>query len=353
MAIPRADGERAPAPRLKDVALRAGVSIKTVSNVVNGYAHVSAAMRSRVLAAVEELGYRPNLAARSLRRGRVGVIAIEIPTLRLAYFTELAEQVVEAAGRRGYLVLLDHTGGGHAQEKRLARGLRPLLIDGAILNPLTLARRELSPAATGMPIVLLGEREYPGLQDHVTIDNVAAAREATAHLLGLGRRRIAAIGLDRRPRAGATIRRRWEGFSRTLADAGLAIDPAWVLPGVDGGRRDGLAHVRALLRLRGRRPDALFCFNDTLALGALRALHEAGIRVPDDIAVVAFDDLEEGRISIPSLSSVSPDKAQIAELAVSLLADRISGDREGPAEEFTVAHRLIARESTIGGSLPA
>ncbi|MBO0702555.1 MAG: LacI family DNA-binding transcriptional regulator [Candidatus Dormibacteraeota bacterium] len=338
---------------MKDVADRAGVSIKTVSNVVNGYVHVSPRMRSRVLTAIEELGYRPNLAARSLRHGRVGVIAIEIPTLRLGYFTELAEYVVESAARRGYLVLLDHTGGGRAQEERLARGLQPLLIDGAIMNPLTLAGRDLRAAAAGIPIVLLGEREFPGLYDHVTIDNVAAAKEATEHLLGSGRRRIAALGLDAGPRAGATIQRRWEGFSRTLGEAGVPIEPDWILPGVDRGRVDGLAHARRLLARGGRLPDAFFCFNDTVALGAMRGLHEAGLRVPDDVAVIGFDDLEDGRVATPSLSSISPDKARIADLAVGLLTDRISGRRAGPAEELTVRHRLIARESTLGGSIPA
>ena len=351
--VPPADRISPGAPRLKDVAVRAGVSIKTVSNVVNGYAHVSPRMRSRVLSAIEELNYHPNLAARSLRRGRTGVIAIEIPTLRLGYFTELAEQVVEAAGRRGYLVLLDHTGGGRAQEERLARGLQPLLIDGAIMNPLTLARRELRAAASGISIVLLGEREFPGLYDHVSIDNVAAARLAAEHLLQLGRRRIAALGLDPGPQAGATIQRRWEGFSRTLEEAGVRIDPAWVLPGVDRGRVDGLAHARALLARTGPVPDAFFCFNDTVALGAMRGLHEAGLRVPDDVAVIGFDDLEDGRVTTPSLSSISPDKARIAELVVGLLADRISGQRTGPGEELTVEHRLMARESTLGGTLPA
>ncbi len=350
---PLADPTPAAAARLKDVAARAGVSIKTVSNVVNGYTHVSARMRSRVLAAIDELDYRPNLAARSLRRGRVGVIAIEIPTLRLGYFAELAEQVVEAAARRGYLVLLDHTGGGRAQEERLARGLQPLLIDGAIMNPLTLAQRELRAAASGISIVLLGEREFPGLYDHISIDNVAAARQAAEHLLKLGRRHIAALGLDASPQAGATIQRRWEGLSRTLEEAGVPIDPAWVIPGVDRGRADGLAHARALLARPGTVPDAFFCFNDTVALGAMRGLHESGVRVPDDVAVIGFDDLEEGRVATPSLSSISPDKAGIAELAVGLLADRISGERTGPGQELTVEHRLMARESTLGGMLPA
>ncbi|MFZ0215544.1 MAG: LacI family DNA-binding transcriptional regulator [Candidatus Dormiibacterota bacterium] len=352
MAAPRdAIDLAAPAARLKDVARRAGVSIKTVSNVVNRYEHVSATTRARVLAAIAELGYRPNLAARSLRQSRVGVIALEVPSLGIGYFTEFASYVNEAAQRRGYLLLLDHTGGRHASEKRLVHGLRPMLIDGAILNPLSLRRTELDPAQAGVPIVLVGERQFGQLYDHVTIDNVAAAKEATRHLLLHGRRRIAAIGLDGSRRAGDTIRRRWWGFSTAMEEAGLPVRDDWVLPGVDQGRRDGLASVRRLLA-PPLRPDAIFCFNDTVAIGALRGLREAGVGVPDEVAVVAVDDIEEGRFSTPSLSTIAPDKAGIARLAVELLIDRINGRRTGPGELFEVGYTLLVRESTAGGTIP-
>ena len=341
----------APVARLKDVADLAGVSIKTVSNVVNRYEHVSEVTRDRVLTAVAELGYRPNLAARSLRQSRMGVIALEVPSLDVAYFTELATHVNEAAQRQGYLLLLDHTGGSHAGEERLVHGLRSMLIDGAIMNPLSLRPGELDPSRARVPIVLTGEREFGRLYDHITIDNVAAAHEATRHLLELGRRRIAAIGLDGRPRAGDTIRRRWYGFSVAMHEAGLEVAARWVLPGVDHGHRDGLASVRRLLASRPR-PDALFCFNDTVALGALRGLREAGVRVPDDVAVVAVDDIEEGRFSTPSLSTIAPDKARIARLAVQLLIDRITGRRTGQGEPFEVGYQLLVRESTAGGTLP-
>jgi DNA-binding LacI/PurR family transcriptional regulator len=337
--------------RLKDVADQAGVSIKTVSNVVNGYQYVSEPTRRRVMVAVAELGYRPNLAARYLRQARLRVIALEVPALHIGYFTELAEHAAAAAEERGYMLLLDHTGGRHASEQRLARGLRPTLIDGAILNPLSLRREDLEPGRPAVPIVLVGEREFGRLYDHITIDNVAAAHEATRHLLELGRRRIAAIGLDGRPRAGDTIRRRWYGFSVAMHEAGLEVAARWVLPGVDHGHRDGLASVRRLLASRPR-PDALFCFNDTVALGALRGLREAGVRVPDDVAVVAVDDIEEGRFSTPSLSTIAPDKARIARLAVQLLIDRITGRRTGQGEPFEVGYQLLVRESTAGGTLP-
>lgn len=337
--------------RLKDVADSAGVSIKTVSNVVNGYEHVSDTTRRRVMTALAELGYRPNLAARYLRQARLGVIALEIPALHIGYFTELAEHVVAAADKRGYMLLLDHTGGRHASEQQLARGLRPTLIDGAILNPLSLRRHDLEPGRAGVPIVLVGERRFQGLHDHVTIDNVAAARDATRHLIGLGRRRIAAIGLDDSRRAGDTIRRRWEGFAQAMRDADLQIERRSVRPGVDRGRRDGLDSARALLAASPL-PDAIFCFNDIVALGALRGLREAGVRVPEDVAVVAVDDIEEGRYSTPSLTSIAPDKARIAHLAVELLVGRITGARTGPGELVEVGYRLEVRESTAGGTLP-
>ena len=193
-------------------------------------------------------------------------------------------------------------------------------------------------------MVLLGERVDHGPADHVVIDNVAAAREITAHLIRLGRRRIAAIGSQRTPE-GASARLRLAGYADALTEAGLGYDEALVAPAPAWHRADGAAAMRGLLD-SGVRPDAVFCFNDTLALGALRALHEAGLRVPEDVAVAGFDDIEDGRFSIPTLTTVAPDKAQIARLAVELLAERLDGDRAAPARELSAPYRLELREST-------
>jgi DNA-binding LacI/PurR family transcriptional regulator len=137
-----------------------------------------------------------------------------------------------------------------------------------------------------------------------------------------------------------------------MGEAGLAIERRWVRPGVDRGRRDGLDSVRRVLARRPH-PDAVFCFNDIVAMGVLRGLREAGVRVPDDVAVVAVDDIEEGRFSTPSLTSIAPDKERIARLAVELLVGRITGTRTGPGEEIEVGYRLIVRESTAGDTIPA
>ncbi|MET8230887.1 LacI family DNA-binding transcriptional regulator [Micromonospora sp. NPDC005298] len=329
--------------RLKDVAERAGVSVKTVSNVVNGYVHVRPDTRARVEEAIAELNYRPNLSARHLRKGRTGVIALAVPELDIPYFAELARHVVTAAADYGWTVLIDQTGGGREQERVVASGITDHLIDGLIFSPLALTAEDLA-SLDGTPMVLLGERVDHGPADRVVIDNVGAAREITSHLVSLGRRRIAAVG-SQRTDEGASARLRLAGYADALRAAGLDYDETLVAPAPAWHRADGAAAMRGLLA-SGVRPDAVFCFNDTLALGALRALHEAGLRVPEDVAVVGFDDIEDGRFSIPTLSTVAPDKAQIARLAVELLANRLDGDRTAPARELSAPYRLEFREST-------
>jgi DNA-binding LacI/PurR family transcriptional regulator len=336
--------------RLKDVAERAGVSVKTVSNVVNGYEHVRPDTRARVLEAITELDYRPNISARNLRRGRTGIIALAVPELDIPYFAELARHVVTAAARHDWTVLIDQTNGDREQERLVAGGIRDHLIDGLIFSPLALTGADLSPGASpdvaATPMVLLGERVDHGPADHVAIDNVAAARDATAHLIALGRRRIAAIGAQHTAEA-ATARLRLAGWSAALGDAGLPADPALIAPAPSWHRADGATAVRELLA-REPRPDAVLCFNDTLALGAIRALHDAGLKVPEDVAVAGFDDIEDGRYSIPTLTTVAPDKADLARVAVDLLAARVAGGDADPPREQTVPHRLIIRESTGG-----
>ncbi|WDZ85465.1 LacI family DNA-binding transcriptional regulator [Micromonospora cathayae] len=331
--------------RLKDVAEKAGVSVKTVSNVVNGYQHVRPTTRARVEQAIAELNYRPNLSARNLRKGRTGVIALAVPELDIPYFAELARHVVVAAAELGWTVLIDQTDGGREQERVAATGIGDHLIDGLIFSPLALTADELV-GLDGTPMVLLGERVDPGPADHVMIDNVAAAHEITSHLIGLGRRRIAAVGSQRDPE-GASARLRLAGYRAALAAAGLGYDERLVAPAPAWHRADGAAAVRGLLE-SGVRFDAVFCFNDTLALGALRALHEHGLRVPGDVAVAGFDDIEDGRFSIPTLSTIAPDKERIGRLAVELLVDRIEGDRAAPPRALTAPYRLEPRESTLG-----
>ena len=331
-------------PGLKDVAARAGVSIKTVSNVVNGYVHVAPATRARVQAAIEALGYVPNLAARQLRGGRSGVIALAVPELPAPYFAALAGLIVRAAERHRWTVLIDQTDGRADRERDLLAGLRRHAIDGLIFSPLALSGEDVV-RADGPPTVLLGARAGRGVADHVAIDNIAAGADATRHLCGLGRRRIAVIGGQDGPYA-AVVRQRLAGYRAALAEAGLPEDPRLVAQVARLSRAEGAAAMGRLLDGPAP-PDAVFGLNDLVALGALRTLLERGVDVPGEVAVIGFDDIEDGRFGTPTLSTVAPDTPRIAQLAVDLLAERLA-DGAGPPRELRVEHRLVPRESTVG-----
>ncbi|MBO1332095.1 LacI family DNA-binding transcriptional regulator [Streptomyces sp. VRA16 Mangrove soil] len=332
---------------LKDVAERAGVSIKTVSNVVNNYQHVTPAMRARVQEAIDELGYRPNLTARHLRKGRTGIIALALPELGNPYFAELAGAVIDAAGEHDITVLLDHTRGEREQELLVSQGFRARVIDGLILSPLELEAEDLRGRdGDEVPLVLLGERAYDLPHDHIAIDNVAAARTAVRHLVGRGRTRIAYLG-ERTDSANQPARLRLDGWRRELTEAGLAAPDSLV--GATGGwdRGDG-AEAMARMLDSGVRPDAVFAYNDLVAIGAMRVLHERGLRVPWDVAVVGFDDIAEGQFGAVTLTTISPDKQAIARLAVQSLLRSLEHPEERAGRELTAEFRLVERESTLG-----
>nr|WP_237536790.1 LacI family DNA-binding transcriptional regulator [Streptomyces sp. SID5785] len=300
--------------------------------------------------AVHELGYRPNPSARRLRTGHSGLIALAVPDLSTPYFAELAHHVRAEAAGLGLTVLIEETLGDATEELRLATGVGASLLDGVILSPLRVTPDELASVASAFPLVLLGERSYVSeevVADHVRIDNVAAARDATAHLAALGRTRIAAVGVDQQ--ASATSRQRLEGFQLALHEAGLTYDPRLAPTVKEFDRRNGLTAMRTLTALPPEaRPDAVFCFSDLLAAGAQRALYEAGLSIPGDVAVAGIDGSEEALYSTPSLTSVVPDKATIASLAVKCLATRIRAEETLPYEVHTAPHWLDARESTDG-----
>ncbi|MFD5073733.1 LacI family DNA-binding transcriptional regulator [Streptomyces sp. NPDC058371] len=331
---------------LKDVAEHAGVSIKTVSNVVNNYPHVTPGMRARVQEAIDELGYRPNMTARHLRKGRTGIIALAVPELGNPYFAELAGAVVDAAAEHEFTVLLDHTRGDREQEVLVSQGFRANVIDGLILSPLELESEDLRGRTDDVPLVLLGEREYDLPYDHIAIDNVAAARTAVRHLLSRGRTRIAYLGA-RTDSANRPAHLRLAGWREELTAAGVPAPDSLVVPVGGWDRAEG---ARAMARLldSGVRPDAVFAYNDLVAIGAMRVLHERGLRVPWDVAVAGFDDIEEGRFGAVTLTTVSPDKQAIARMAVASLLRTLSGRAEPGGRELTAEFRLIERESTLG-----
>ncbi|WP_345762392.1 LacI family DNA-binding transcriptional regulator [Diaminobutyricibacter sp. McL0608] len=332
---------------LKDVAGAAGVSVKTVSNVVNGYEFVKESTRARVLAAIDELGYQPNLAARNLRTGRTGVIGLAVPSLSFSYFAELADAVLEAARKVGFVTLIEQTGGNRAAELELLRGPRLSMLDGLLFSPLGMSDDDAAHLNVEYPLVLLGERIFNGPTDHVLMQNVNGGYAATEHLIRAGRRRIAVLGAHAAESVGSAALR-LEGYRRALKDYGLGLGDELVIFREGWHRSDGAAATRELIE-SGRSFDAVFALNDELALGALRVLNQANIRVPEQVAVIGFDNLIESQFAMPSLSTIDPGRSAIAEKAVAALIERI-GDRDGavgPPRQIEVPFSLMERESTL------
>jgi DNA-binding LacI/PurR family transcriptional regulator len=332
---------------LYDVAREAGVSIKTVSNVINDYPYVRPETRERVQAAITKLGYIPNLSARSLRSGRTGMIGLAVPELSLSYFAELADKVIRAAEERDLVVLIEQTNRSRERELEVLRGTRPRMIDGLLFSPLALGPEDRGLVDIELPLVLLGERIFDSGVDHVTMQNVAAARAATEHLLAKGRRRIAVVGAHPGEVIGSAGLR-LNGYREALAAAGIDYDERLVGWAELWHRQQG-AEAMASVIARGVEFDAVFAFNDTLALGAMHALQQAGLRIPDDVALIGWDATDEGAYSSPTLTSVDPGQGRIAALSVEMLVERIAAGakrREQPGREIEVDFTIVERDST-------
>lgn len=347
-------------PSIKDVAALAGVSWRTVSNVIHGHRYLRPETKAKVEDAITELGYKPQTAARQLRTGRSNLITLAIPYIDHPYFASLAHAVVEAAKEYDYTVLIDETRGLLEKEEQVAHGYQNSHSDGIIFSPLTMPVASILAARDTTPLVLLGEHTLDPRIDHVTADNVESTREATEHLISLGHRRIAFLGYLTEGTLG-TGDLRLEGYRRALAAAEIDEDPELVIGAAtqkttsapvsaesDYSREEGYARAQQILLLRQTSPiDAVVCANDLLAIGLLRAFREAGVNVPGDIAVTGWDNTPEGGFSVPTLTTVAPDMNAIARFAVEAVHQRILGSTVAPVGRVA-PHRLMIRESTAG-----
>lgn len=331
---------------MKDVAALAGVSPKTVSNVVTRTVFVRPETVERVEAAMAELHFVPNLSARGLRNGRSGTIAVALPDLATPYSAELLHNIVEVAHERGLAVQVEETGAEPGREFELLSRARAHLIDGLILNPIRVEDSAIEYADHLPPVVLIGEVEQR-LTDHVIVDSRGASRDITRHVLSRGARRIAAVGGDENAeRETAASRLRLEGYRDALREAGITPDPSLEINPLPWTTPSAAAAVDTLLN-RGARFDAVVAFTDTLALGALHSLASHGLRVPEDVLVTGFDDVEIASYTRPTLTTIAFDLRNVAEEALSLLDARIN-ERSDPVRSVTVPHEVVVRASTGG-----
>lgn len=326
--------------RLADVAERVGVSTKTVSNVVNGTGYVSTAVRERILATIDELGYRPNLAARQLRNGSSGLIGLCVPSLREPYFAEFASEFVAAAEARSFTVLVTQSKGSRETELSMLECENIPAVDGLVFSPLTLTHEDTGRRRSQVPLVLIGEHGEALASEtivHVGPDNVAAAELATRHLIKEGCRRIAAVGLQHHD-PGGTGQVRYEGYRRALQAAGIPEDPELLVSVDRFNRTEGSLGIERLLA-NGVNFDGVFCFNDTLAFGALYTLGVNRIAVPHSVRVVGFDNIEEGGFIVPPLNTIDPG----LQSSTGLILDLLVGDRRGQGGHEPTPYQLVER----------
>jgi LacI family transcriptional regulator len=327
---------------ISDVAKLAGVSAMTVSRVLNNSGYVSRQTRSRVEAAIAELAYVPNALGRQLRSKRTKMLALVLSDIMNPFFTTIARGVEDAAGARGFSVMFCNTDESETEEAQYLLMLVERQVDGVLLVPANSSGKSLRMLlAHRMPVVVLDRRIQSRRVDSVRSDSEAGAYTLTQHLIGLGHRRIAVLTGRR---SVSTSVDRVAGYRRALLDADLDLDDDLVIYG-EYNQLEGHRMAQRILAVEPR-PTAIFAANNFIAFGAMRALREAAIRIPEEMSLVAFDDLPAAWMSDPFLTVVDQPAYEIGRRGAELLLSRLDGSTTGPGHEVVLSSELIIRRSS-------
>ncbi|QJR81346.1 LacI family transcriptional regulator [Alteromonas pelagimontana] len=328
-------------PNIREVAGLAGVSVATVSRTLQQPERVSPKTRSRVMSAISEVGYKPNLMAVKFRSGKTQNLVVLVPTVANVFFARVISGMQEAAAERGYSLLLGNTLGNEEIEAGYAKMVQTSQADGLIQlrahNPFDssmLKDREL------LPMVNACEVLDTSLCPVVTLDNRTAARAMTRHLISLGHKCIALI---KGPKSSPLTQERLAGYRDALAEAGIAFDDALLFAG-DFTLQSGHEAAKHILA-HNTRPTAVFCENDETAIGAMQGFKQAGLKIPDDISVAGFDDIAFSAFSDPPLTTIAQPAEEFGHTAVNLLIDVLDGKIKR-APKVIMPYELIARAST-------
>ncbi|MGY3943625.1 LacI family DNA-binding transcriptional regulator [Aeromonas tecta] len=335
---------RAPAPvnpvSMAAVAARAGVSVATVSRVLNRQEGVTSKTQARVNRAVDELGYRVNHLATSLRTAKSWLLLIMVPDLTNPFYIEIVRGIDRVARQHGYFVLLCDTGADPGRERSAFELLRTHRADGAICLDPDSIQQGLSQEINALPWVACCEFDPAMPVPYVGIDNQAAAAEAVRYLLSRGHRQIALIGADP---AYLYARQREAGVRQALAEAGLTLTEEWNIRVTRFSFVAGAEAAQQLLRCQ-QRPSAIFAVADALAIGLMQGLQEAGLRIPDDIAIMGFDDITLAAHLNPPLTTMAQPMDDLGAEAARLLLQRLSAPDTPPTGSL-LPHRLVVRGS--------
>ncbi len=331
--------------RMKDIADDLGLSVVTVSKVLRGHPDIGEQTRERVLKRVKDLDYQPNTLARSLVTGRSYLIGLVVPDLLHPFFAEVAKSLSTAIRQKGYSLIISSSEEDPDLERREIRQLLARRLDGlAIASTGTSVEQFELMSRKKEPFVLI-DRDFPGISaNFVGVDDEAAGRIATEHLLNIGCRRVAHIrGPEYSTGAG-----RFEGYRKALLDAGLPCPKDYVVTRLNvdtHSLEEGAEAMRALLRLK-QRPDAVFCYNDPLAIGAIDAIIEEGLRVPEDVAVIGCGNLHYDSCLRVALSSIDQHSSEIGQRAADILLGLIESKQMPRARSCILEPALVARAST-------
>jgi LacI family transcriptional regulator len=327
---------------MQEIAKMAGVSLGTVSHVLNNTAKVREQTRKRVLEAVQAVGYQPSQLARALRRDKTNMIGMIIPDITNPFFPAVVRGAEDVAFSNGYRLVLCNTDNDHSKELVHLNELRTYLPAGLIVIPsnfsdLTAQAEIYRKAGTGVVCIDRLPKNWSG--DSVTADNEEGAYNATRYLIKMGHTRLAAIT---GPLHLTNAQERLSGFRRAVREARLQLAPEYIQE-TSFDKSGGHSKALVLLRLIPR-PTAIFAGNDLIALGALLAIYETVLRCPEDVSLMGFDDLELAETTNPSLSSVSQSGYQLGTTAAQILLDRLAGDRS-PAKHLVLHTSLRLRHS--------
>ena len=327
---------------LADVARRAGVSLITASRALRGSDLVAKATRDRILTVGAELGYTPNLLARGLVQNRTAAVGIVILELANPFFAPMVSGIQAVSAKRGFLVVTGESGRDEVEERRYIEQFQQLRIGGIIVSPVTSRLDHLWEArANGTPVVVMARRWEDG--DYVATDDVKGGDLAARHLLERGHRRIGIVQLedpDHTP-----VQARVLGFRQVLAAAGVTVHESWDLK-VSGALIEHGVEAADRLLLLAERPTALFVTSDRKALGVVHRLLERGVRVPEDVAVVGYDDIPYAACAQVPLTTVAVPKRPVGEMSAELLFDRIEGVAPAELRQILLPPELVVRASS-------
>jgi len=329
-------------PTIKDVARAAGVSINTVSRALNAKPDVSPETRRQVLEVAKRLNYMPNKLARGLRSNRTGVIGVIVADIANPFFSAVVKGMGKAAKELGYSIILQDTGENYENEEEAIQIMISEQVDGLLITPVQTEKRTIRILQeSNIPFVLVARHFSDADTDYVVADDVQGGYLATTHLIERGHEKIAFIN---GPSYNSSAIERFQGYKKALAEHDIELNEKLIRNGALT-MEDGYTHGKALLMGHDSRPTALFTFSDFVALGAMKAVHEVGLRIPDDIAIVGYDDIAFAFCLEVPLTTVRVLKRQLGEEAISVLEKKIDGQKRH--SHLRIPVELVIRQSSL------